>query len=150
MSRATRVSTIRCHLVEGGLVDLELGEATQKASHPAQHETDGFAARQHVDDAGALLVIVGAYGPDWFTTMREVRHRLEQPYVKCHVDGDAPGLADNEVLVRWATAEELQARKAAQERRQAPLKALLRQGEAQQRAEDERQSLERAGQFGLF
>ncbi|MFF4057640.1 hypothetical protein ACFYZ0_18025 [Streptomyces sp. NPDC001708] len=150
MSRATRVSTIRRHLVEGGLVDLELGEATQKAGHPARHETDGFAARQHVDAAGVLLVIVGAYGPDWFATMREVRHRLEQPYVKCHVDGDAAGLADNELLVRWATSAELQARKAAQEARQAPLKALLRKGEAQQRAAEERLSLERAGQFGLF
>ncbi|MGY5009937.1 hypothetical protein ACWCY6_17910 [Streptomyces sp. 900105755] len=114
MSRATRVSTIRRHLVEGGLVDLELGEATQKAGHPARHETDGFAARQHVNETGTLLVIVGAYGPDWFTTMREARHRLEQPYVKCHVDAEAPGLADNELLVRWATSEELQARKAAQ------------------------------------
>ncbi|MET7572027.1 hypothetical protein ABZT04_26510 [Streptomyces sp. NPDC005492] len=150
MSRPTRVSTIRRHLVEGGLVDLGLGEAAQKAGRPAQHETDGFAARQHVDEAGALFVIVGAYGPDWFTTMREVRHRLEQPYVKCHVDGEAPGLADNELLVRWATSAELQARKAVQEARQAPLKALLRQDEARQRAEEERQSLERAGQFGLF
>ncbi|MFM9647829.1 hypothetical protein ACKI1S_16975 [Streptomyces galilaeus] len=150
MSRATRVSTIRRHLVQGGLVDLGLGEATQKVGHPAQHKTDGFAARQHVDDAGTLLVIVGAYGPDWFTTMREARHRLEQPYVKCHVDGEAPGLADNELMVRWATSAELQARAAVQERRQAPLKALLRQGEAQQRAEEERQSRERAGQFGLF
>ncbi|MFF7838854.1 hypothetical protein ACFZC6_08565 [Streptomyces ossamyceticus] len=150
MPRATRVSTIRRHLVEGGLVDLGLSEATQKAGHPAQHESDGFAARQHVDDAGALLVIVGAYGPDWFTTMREARHRLEQPYVKCHVGGDAPELADNELMVRWATSAELQARKAAQEARQAPLKAQLQRGEAQQRAEEERQSRERAGQFGLF
>ncbi|MGA5127775.1 hypothetical protein ACPCAG_31295 [Streptomyces pseudogriseolus] len=150
MPRATRVHTIRRHLVDGGLIDLGLDEAIQKAGHPAQHETDGFAARQHVDDSGALVVIVGAYGPDWFTTMREARHRLEQPYVKCHVDGDAPVLADNELLVRWATSEELQARKAAEEKRQAPLKALLRQGEAQQRAAEERQALEEAGQFGLF
>lgn len=150
MSRATRVHTIRRHLVDGGLIDLGLDESTQKAGHPAQHATDGFAARQHVDGSGALVVIVGAYGPDWFATMREARHRLEQPYVKCHVDGDAPGLADNELLVRWATSEELQARKAAEEERQAPLKALLRQGEAQQRAAEERQALEDAGQFGLF
>ncbi|CAL9326756.1 hypothetical protein [Streptomyces sp. SudanB91_2054] len=150
MSRATRVSTIRRHLVDGGLIDLGFDEATQKAGGPTEQDTDGFAARQHVDESGALLVIVGAYGPDWFATMREVRHRLEQPYVRCHVDGDAPGLADNELLVRWATSEELQARKAAEEKRQAPLKALLRQGEAQQRAAEERQALEDAGQFGLF
>lgn len=123
----------------------------QAEGHPAQHETDGFAARQHVDDAGTLLVIVGAYGPDWFTTMREARHRLEQPYIKCHVDGEAPRLADNELLVRWATSAELQARAAIQEASQAPLKALLRQGEAQQqRAEEQRQALEDAGQSGLF
>ncbi|MFE3646105.1 hypothetical protein ACFXOM_34885 [Streptomyces sp. NPDC059169] len=150
MPRATRVSTIRRHLVEGGLIDLELGEATQKADHPARHETDGFAARQHVNATGALLVIVGAYGPDWFTTMREARHRLEQPYVKCHVDGDAAGLADHELLVRWATSAELQARKTAQGARQAQLAALMRQQETQQRAEEQRRALEDAGQSGLF
>ncbi|WP_409473563.1 hypothetical protein [Streptomyces sp. HC307] len=150
MSRATRVNTIRRHLVEGGLVDLELGEATQKAGHPARHETDGFAARQHVDATGALLVIVGAFGPDWFATKREARHRLEQPYVKCHVDGDVAGLADHELLVRWATSAELQARKAAQGARQAQLAALMRQQETQQRAEEQRRALEDAGQSGLF
>lgn len=150
MSRPTRVGTIRRHLVAGGLIDLGLDEATQKTGHPADQETDGFAARQHVDAAGTLQVIVGAYGPDWFATMREVRHRLEQPYVRCHVDGEAPGLDDHELLVRWATSAELQARRVAQERRQAPVKALLRQEEARQRAAEERQALEDAGQFGLF
>lgn len=150
MSRPTRVGTIRRHLVQGGLVDLELDEATQRAGRPTQQDTDGFAARQHVAEDGTLLVIVGAYGPDWFATKRKVRYRLEQPYVKCHVDGEAPGLTDHELLVRWATSEELQARKAAQEARQAPLKALLRKAEAQQRAAEERQVLEDAGQFGLF
>ncbi|MFI9078717.1 hypothetical protein ACIGW8_19950 [Streptomyces sioyaensis] len=150
MPRATRVSTIRRHLVQDGLVDLELDEAAQKADHPAQHENDGFAARQHVDDAGTLLVIVGAYGPDWFTTMREVRHRLEQPYVKCTVDGDASGLGEHEVLVWWATPEELQARKRAQAQQQAPLIALLRKQDAAPKAAAERQALEDAGQAGLW
>lgn len=150
MSRATRSATIRRHLVEGGLTDLGLDEATQKAGHPARHETDGFSVRQHTDGAGTLVVIAAAFGPDWFATMREVRHRLEQPYVKCHVTGDAPELADNELLVRWATSAELQARKAAEARRQAPLKKLLRSQQALERAEDGRQALEDAGQSGLF
>ncbi|WP_172607907.1 hypothetical protein [Streptomyces spongiicola] len=42
-----------------------------------------------------------------------------------------PRLADNELMVRWATSAELQARRAAQEARQASLKAQLRRGEAQ-------------------
>ncbi|MEU5978478.1 hypothetical protein [Streptomyces sp. NPDC047315] len=150
MSRATRAHSIRRHLVDGGIVDLGLTVDEQKTSHPTQYDTNGFAARQHVDDAGVLLVIVGAYGPDWSATMREVRHQLEQPHVKCHVDGEAPVLADHELLVRWATGAELKARRAAQEARQAPLKALMRQQEAQQRAENEKRDLERGGQFGLF
>lgn len=111
---------------------------------------DGFSVRQHIDEAGTLVVIAAAFGPDWFTTMREVRHRLEQPHVKCHVDGDAPGLADNELLVRWATSAELRARAAAQEARQAPLEALLRRQVAAERAAEQRQELEDAGQSGLF
>ncbi|MFF8789145.1 hypothetical protein [Streptomyces sp. NPDC015125] len=150
MPRATRVSTIRRHLAQGGLVDLELDEATQKASHPTEHETDGFAARQHVNAAGTLIVLVGAYGPDWFTTMREVRHRLEQPYVKCTVDGDASGLGDHEVLAWWATSKELQARKRAQAQQQAPLLALLRKQDAAAKAAAERRALEDSGQAGLW
>ncbi|WP_257004190.1 hypothetical protein [Streptomyces sp. SA15] len=53
-------------------------------------------------------------------------------------------------MVRWATSAELQTRVADQAARQAPLKALVQQGEAQQRAEDERRARESAGQFGLF
>ncbi|GAA5070453.1 hypothetical protein [Streptomyces similanensis] len=150
MPRSTRTDTIRRHLVEGGLTDLRLNIATQKAGAPARHETDGFSLRQHVDEAGTLVVIAAAFGPDWFATMREIRHRLEQPYVRCHVSSDAPELADNEVLVRWATSAELRARKAAIEAQQAPLKAALRRQEAEQAAEAERLALEVAGQSGLF
>ncbi|WP_445517326.1 hypothetical protein [Streptomyces sp. NEAU-174] len=82
--------------------------------------------------------------------MREIRYRLEQPYVKCTVLSDAPGLGDHEVLVRWATSEELQARKRAQAERQAPLVALLRKQAAAEEAAAERQALEDAGQYGLF
>ncbi|MER0484559.1 hypothetical protein ABR737_40585 [Streptomyces sp. Edi2] len=99
---------------------------------------------------GEPVAVVGAYGPDWCTTMREVRHRLEQPYVKCTVDGDASGLGDHEVLVRWATPEEAQARKRAQAQRQVPLVALLRKQDAAAKAAAERQTLEDAGQAGLW
>ncbi|MFD9190316.1 hypothetical protein ACFWCA_19060 [Streptomyces phaeochromogenes] len=150
MPRVTRSHTIRLHLVAGGLVDLGLDEATQKAGSPARHETDGFSVRQHVDEAGTLLVIVGAYGPDWFATMREARHRLEQPYVKCHVDGNAAGLADHELMARWATSAELQDRRASAKRHQAPLKSLLRRQKAEQRAAQEQEEHEAAGQSGLF
>ena len=150
MSRATRSATIRRHLVEGGLADLGLDAATQKAGRPARHETEGFSVRQHTDGAGTVVVIAAAFGSDWFATMRQIRHRLERPHVKCHVTGDAPELADNEVFVRWATSAELQARKAAEAKRRAPLTKLLRRQQAQERAEDGRQALEAAGQSGLF
>ncbi|MEU6462185.1 hypothetical protein [Streptomyces sp. NPDC046976] len=150
MPRATRVHTIRRHLIQGGLIDIGLDEAAQKAGCPADHETDGFSVRQTSDAAGTLIVIAAAFGPDWFATMRAIRFRLEQPYVKCHVTGDAPGLADNELLVRWATSAELQARKRAQAQAQAPLVRQFRHQEAQRRAEEKRQALEVAGQSGLF
>ncbi|MFJ4880114.1 hypothetical protein ACIP93_33570 [Streptomyces sp. NPDC088745] len=149
MLRSTRSHTIRRYLVEGALVDLGLDEATQKAG-PYGHDTDGFSVRQHIDADGTLVVIAAAFGPDWFATMRDIRYRLERPYLKCHVDGDAPELDVHELRVRWATSEELRARAAAEEKRQAPVKAMLRRQSALQRAEEERQSLEAAGQSGLF
>ncbi|MGG7574184.1 hypothetical protein [Streptomyces sirii] len=132
------------------MADLHLTEAQQKEGRPGRHETDGFALRQHHDETGTLVVIAGAYGPDWFVTMREIRHRLEQPYVKCTVLSDAPGLNDHEVLVRWATSQELVNRKRAQAQAQAPLVALLRQQDAAAKAAAERQALEDAGQSSLW
>ncbi|RZU28217.1 hypothetical protein EV284_6383 [Streptomyces sp. BK022] len=150
MSRPTRVHTIRRHLVQGGLNDLGLTEAEQTSDRPLTEHDDGFSVRQTVDETGTLVVIAAAYGPDWFANLREVRHRLEQPYVKCHVDGNAAGLADNEVRVRWATSDELQARKTAAAKRQAPVRELLRRQQAEERAAEERAELEAAGQSGLF
>ncbi|MFF1600728.1 hypothetical protein ACFVYV_25020 [Streptomyces mirabilis] len=150
MSRATRTSTIRRHLVEGGLIDLGLDVYEQKAGGPDQHETDGFSLRQGFDSAGTLVVIVGAYGPNWLRTLAEVTGRLESPHVKCTALGDVPELADHEVMTRWATSAELQARKTAEAQRQAPLVAQLRRQEAEKAAEAERLELEAAGQSGLF
>ncbi|WP_329317186.1 hypothetical protein OG723_44365 (plasmid) [Streptomyces sp. NBC_01278] len=150
MSRTTRLRTIARHLTSGGLTDLKLTEAEQNEGRPGRHTSDGFALRQHHDEAGDLVVIAGAYGPDWFATMREIRHRLEQPYVKCTVLSEAPGLDDHELLVRWATSAELQSRKRAQVQARAPLVALLRQQEAAAKAAADRQALEEAGQSGLW
>ncbi|MFJ4084979.1 hypothetical protein ACIP2Z_39300 [Streptomyces iakyrus] len=149
MARATRSQTIRGHLVAGGLVDLGLGETTQKAG-PDGHDFDGFSTRQHVDENGTLVVIASAYGPNWVRTLAEITGRLESPHVKCTVISDAPELDDHEVLTRWATSEELQARKAAEEQRQAPLRKQLRAQQAVEDAEERRLELEAAGQSGLF
>ncbi|MEU1592732.1 hypothetical protein ABZ468_07695 [Streptomyces sp. NPDC005708] len=142
MPRVTRSDSIRRHLVEGGLVNLWLGEATQKAG-PDGHDVDGFSTRAEYDETRTLAVVVGAYGPNWIRTLAEVRGRLEQPFVRCTVIADVPGLGDHEVLVRWATSAELQERKRAAAERQAPLVAQLR-------AQERRQELEDAGQGGLF
>lgn len=150
MPRTTRVHTIATHLTNGGLTRLHLAEAEQREGNPGRHDTDGFALRQHTDDTGTTVVIAGAYGPDWFTTMREITHRLEQPYLKCTVLPDAPGLADHEVMVRWATSAELTERRRAQARAQAPFLALLRQNQAAAKAEAERQALESTGQTSLW
>ena len=142
MSRVTRSDTIRRHLVDGGLRDLRLTEHAQHAG-PDGHDVDGFALRQQYDAHGTYVVVAGAYGPNWLRTLNEVSGRLEEQHIKCTVIAEAPGVADHEVMVRWATSAELQARAAAREARQAPLKSLLRQQEAT--AEHEA-----AGQFGLF
>ncbi|MET8717430.1 hypothetical protein ABZV52_30140 [Streptomyces sp. NPDC004735] len=149
MSRVTRVHTVSRHLVEGGLVNLRLTLAEEQ-SGPDRSGPDGFSLRQHRAEDGTLVVVAGAYGPNWLRTLAEVVGRLEQPHVKCIALAEAPGVAEHEVLVRWATSEELRARKAAQEARQAPLKALLRRQEAEERAAEQRRALEAAGQTGLF
>lgn len=61
-----------------------------------------------------------------------------------------PEISDHEVAVRWATSADLRARKAAEEKRQAPLKQQLRRQQVRERAEGERRDLEDAGQSGLF
>ncbi|WP_399554038.1 hypothetical protein [Streptomyces anulatus] len=146
--RSTRAHTIGRHLVDGGLIDLRLTVKEQEAG-PGRYETDGFASRQ-VHRGETLMVAVGAYGPNWLRTLEEISSRLEAPHVKCMVTGKIPGLGIHEVLVRWATSEELQARKAAVARRQAPLVAQLQQQERAARAAEERQALEDAGQNSLF
>ncbi|MFJ2225640.1 hypothetical protein ACIOFY_37060 [Streptomyces anulatus] len=146
--RSTRTHTIDRHLVNGGLIGLRLTVKEQKAG-PDGHETDGFASRQVLQD-NTLTVVVGAYGPNWLRTLAEVSGRLESPHVRCHVDGDADGIGDHEVLVRWATPEELTARKAAAARRQAPVVAAIRQQERAALAAEERQALKDAGQNSLF
>ncbi|MFG2162835.1 hypothetical protein [Streptomyces olivaceus] len=143
MPRVTRSHTVAHHLVQGGLTDLKLSEAAQKKDRPGLYREDGFAVRSVRAPDGTVLTVAGAYGPDWVMTMAQIRHRLEQPYIRYTVTDDAPGLADQELLVRWATAEELAARKQATAARQAPLVALLRRQQAEQDAED-------SGQASLF
>lgn len=142
MPRTTRAHTIREHLRNGGLTDLRL-ELEEQSAGPDAQETDGFSVRQHTDESGTLVVVAGAYGPNWLRTLAEISGRLEQPFVKCTVIAEAPGIGDHEVLVRWATSEEQQTRRAAHKARQASLVAALR-------AEEERQALEAAGQDLLF
>jgi hypothetical protein len=143
MPRTTRAHTIRRHLVDGGLTELRLTPEEQK-NGPDGPDVDGFALRQQYDEQGAYVVVAGAYGPDWLRTLAEVSGRLEQRHIRCTVIAEAPGVADHEVMVRWATPEELQARDAAAAKRQAPLKALLQQPVAEQADE------EPAGLFELF
>ncbi|MFD4320567.1 hypothetical protein [Streptomyces sp. NPDC058548] len=143
MPRVTRRHTVAHHLVQGGLTNLKLTEDAQKNDRPGLYREDGFSVRNCIAPDGTLLTVAGAYGPDCVMTRAEIRHRLEQPYIRYTVTDDAPGLADHEQLVRWATGEELQARRRAAAARQAPLVAQLRQKQSEQDAED-------AGQSALF
>ncbi|MGW0033044.1 hypothetical protein ACWDXD_24910 [Streptomyces sp. NPDC003314] len=149
MPRSTRAHTIDNHLHAGGFVHLRL-DLTQQRSGPDGHDTDGFATRQLVDADGVLVVAVGAYGPNWLRNLEEIGSYLERPHVRCTVLGEAPGIEEHEVLVRWATSEELRARRASQAARTAEVVAGLRRQEAAQRAEEGRRALEAAGQAGLF
>ncbi|RLU79928.1 hypothetical protein CTZ27_35850 [Streptomyces griseocarneus] len=150
MYRTTRSHTIAGHLTSGGLTHLDLTETEQQEGRPGRHEHDGFAVRSYRAEDSTLLTVAGAYGPDWFMTLAQIRFRLEEPYVKCMVTDDAPGLGDHEVLVRWATSGELQARRQAQAARQAPIIALLRRQDDLAKADAERQALEDAGQSALW
>ncbi|MEU5748285.1 hypothetical protein ABZ804_22435 [Streptomyces sp. NPDC047726] len=139
MLRTTRSHTISRHLVEGELTDLGLDKEKQQ-SGPDASTADGFSVHQHYDEDGALVVVAGAFGPDWVQTLTKIVDRLEQPFVKCTVIKEVPGLGAHQVLVRWATSWELQVRRQANARQQV----------ARGRAADERQELEAAGQTGLF
>ncbi|MER5301400.1 hypothetical protein ABT039_18260 [Streptomyces lasiicapitis] len=150
MPRTTRPHTIAGHLTAGGLTDLRLTEDEQHQGRPGRHEHDGFATRSYRAEDGTLLTVAGAYGPDWYMTLAQIRFRLERPYVKCTVTDDAPSLGDHEVLVRWATSAELRARRQAQAIRQAPLVRMLRQQDAAAKVAAERQALEDAGQSALW
>ncbi|MFD3890820.1 hypothetical protein [Streptomyces microflavus] len=143
MPRVTRQHTVAHHLVQGGLTDLKLTEAAQKKDRPGLYRADGFSVRSYRAPDGTLLTVAGAYGPDWVMTRAEIRHRLQQPYIRYTVTDDAPGIADHEQLVRWATAEELRARRREAAARQAPVLALIRRQEHEQDAAD-------AGQSALF
>jgi hypothetical protein len=143
MPRVTRQHTVAHHLVQGGLTDLKLTEAAQKKDRPGLYRQDGFSVRSYRAPDGTLLTVAGAYGPDWVMTRAEIRNRLQQPYIRYTVTDDALELGDHELLVRWATSEELQARKRTAAVRQAPLVALLRRQQSEQDAED-------AGQSALF
>ncbi|MFH8465960.1 hypothetical protein [Streptomyces sp. NPDC017991] len=151
MSRTTRTHTIAAHLTSGGLTALSLNwDEQQEEKDPGRHERDGFAVRQQHDQTGTLVVVAGAYGPNWLRTLAEVSGRLEQPHLKCTVIAAAPGVGDHEVMVRWATSTELQDSKRARAQAQAPLIALLRQQDAATKAAEERQALEDACQSGLW
>jgi hypothetical protein len=143
MPRVTRQHTVAHHLVQGGLTDLKLTEAAQKKDRPGLYREDGFSVRSYRAPDGTLLTVAGAYGPDWVMTRAEIRNRLQQPYIRYTVTDDALELGDHELLVRWATSEELQARKRTAAVRQAPLVTLLRRQQSKQDAED-------AGQPALF
>ncbi|GHH54966.1 hypothetical protein [Streptomyces candidus] len=143
MPRVTRQHTVAHHLVQGGLTDLRLTEAAQKKDRPTLYRADGFAVRSYRAPDGTPLTVAGAYGPDWVMTRAEIRNRLQQPYIRYTLTDDAPGLADHEQLVRWATAEELQARRRDAAARQAPLLSLLHRQQKEQNAEE-------AGQSALF
>lgn len=143
MPRVTRPHTVAHHLVQGGLIDLKLSEAAQKNDRPGLYREDGFSVRSYHAPDGTPLTVAGAYGPDWVMTRAAIRYRLERPYIRYAVTDDAPDLADHELLVRWATGDELRARRQTAAARQAPLVALLRRQEAERSAED-------AGQSALF
>jgi len=146
--RATRVHTVRRHLDSGGLHDLNLSPEERRRG-PDGQERDGYTAHQTTRD-GTLMVVVGAYGPNWLRTLNELAGRLEAGHVKCTAIPDAPGLEGHELLTRWATSEELHARRAAREGQASGVRAQVRRQQAQQRAEEERRALEDAGQTSMF
>ncbi|MCD9903204.1 hypothetical protein LUR56_31125 [Streptomyces sp. MT29] len=56
MSKTTRVAAIERHLVNGGFTYLGLTLAEQEQG-PNVSEDEGFALRQHTDEAGTLVVV---------------------------------------------------------------------------------------------
>ncbi|MEU9481934.1 hypothetical protein [Streptomyces sp. NPDC048191] len=143
MQQFTRPDTVDRGLVQGGFTMLVLTEAQQKEALPTAYSVDAFCTRTYRTSDGTLLTVAGAYGPNWYATLAGMQNWLQQPSVGYTVTDDAPGLREHELLVRWATAEELQPRRLAAAERRATLRAQERRRQAEQEAEA-------AGQSALF
>jgi hypothetical protein len=143
MQQFTRPDTVDHHLIQGGFTMLWLTEAQQKKDRPTLHHVDAFCTRTYRAPDGTLLTVAGAYGPNWYATLAEMQKWLQQPSVGYTVIVEAPDLREHEVLVRWATREELQPRRQAATEERAALRAEARRQQAERDAED-------AGQASLF
>ncbi|GHH25624.1 hypothetical protein [Streptomyces rubradiris] len=143
MRQFTRPDTVNRQLVNGGFTDLAIPWDRQEKDQPTLYRVDGFSTRPYRTSDGTLLAVAGAYGPNWLATLAEMNNWLQQPQAGYTVIGDVPGLGEHEVLVRWATSDELQPRRAAAAERRAALRAQERRTQARRQAEE-------AGQASLF
>ncbi|MDW8804336.1 hypothetical protein P1P68_05905 [Streptomyces scabiei] len=143
MKQFTRPDLVNRDLTKGGFTYLAIMWSQQEGMRPTDYHVDGFCTRPHHTPDGTLLTVAGAYGPNWTATLAEMQRWLQQPSVGYTPDGDAPGLREHELLIRWATLEERQARRQAAAERQAVRRAEERRQQAEQEAEA-------AGQSALF
>ncbi|MFJ6437866.1 hypothetical protein [Streptomyces sp. NPDC091416] len=110
---STPVRATRSHTVARALAGLDIDRlpAHQVRDKPASAQPEGYALHDTSHPSGVVVSVLGAYGPAWDVLLVRLRAHLEQPSAGYTVE-DLEGLAEHEVMVRRANADEQQARRA--------------------------------------
>ncbi|MFJ8752046.1 hypothetical protein ACIREO_22350 [Streptomyces sp. NPDC102441] len=135
--RPTRSHTITQALTSLGAERLSQNEVENLR---AAQQPDGFTLRDTRHPSGVVVAVLAAYGPDRMALLARFRAHLEKPAVGYSV-GALDGLAEHEVMVRRANADELRSRRVLEPAPPAGTSPMPRT-----RSEE----LAEAGQVGLF
>ncbi|MER5985612.1 hypothetical protein [Streptomyces sp. NPDC001787] len=136
------VRPTRSHTVAQALTGLGAERLSQYEVEglPAAQQPDGFTLRDTRHPSGVVVAVLAAYGPDRVALLARFQAHLEKPTVGYSV-GALDGLAEHEVMVRRANADELRSRRALEPPAPAGTSPASRT-----RSEE----LAEAGQVGLF
>ncbi|MGW1615669.1 hypothetical protein ACWCQZ_40720 [Streptomyces sp. NPDC002285] len=106
------VRPTRSHTVARALAALDVDRlpAYQVRDLPASAQPEGFTLRDTRHPSGVVVSVLGAYGPAWDVLLARLQAHLDLPSVGYTVE-DLEGLAEHEVMVRRANADELQGRR---------------------------------------
>ncbi|MGW1496384.1 hypothetical protein [Streptomyces sp. NPDC002402] len=136
--RATRSHTVEQALTGLGIDRLPEYEVKDL---PADEQPAGYTMHDTRHPSGPVVAVLTACGPDRIALLARLRSHLEQPSVRYSVE-DLDGLAEHQLMIRRANADELRQRRA--------LVTAASTDSAAAARSQEREDLEEAGQERLF